>query len=102
VVFEKPEYSIRAFYKVLNSYSKQGVNTLNSIANKYAPKEDGNNPSTYVKLATDLLRKAGYTVDGSTVIDASLYPYLAKVFLKIEAGIDKDVNWFETILKTYL
>lgn len=102
IVFEKPEYSVRAFYKILNSYIKQGADTLEKIANKYAPRSDGNNPDTYVKLGKEILLANEIAMPKSGKVTYDMYPYLAKVFYKIESGKDQTVDYFKTIYKTYM
>lgn len=102
VIFEKPEYSIRAFYKILNSYVKQGADTLDKIANKYAPRSDGNNPDTYIRLSKEILNANKVTIPKDGKVSYSMYPYLAKVFYRIESGLDEPVDYFSTIYKTYM
>lgn len=102
VLFSKPEYSVRAFYKILTSYERQGADTLEKIANKYAPRSDGNNPDTYVRLGKQILldNDIKHTKDGK--VTADMYPYLAKVFLFIESSVDKPVDYFKTIYLKYI
>jgi hypothetical protein len=37
IIFDSPEYGIRALGKLLKNYQAQGFNTIDSIINKYAP-----------------------------------------------------------------
>lgn len=103
VVFERPEFSVRAFYKILNSYSQQGADTINKIVHKYTPKSDGDNdPATVVKFVIKELSKLGIKADKDKVITTKLYPYLAKVLMKKESGVDKDLKWFTDIYNLYM
>lgn len=46
-VFSAPEYGIRALGKLLQNYQSQGLNTVRSIINKYAPSSE-NDTGAYV------------------------------------------------------
>lgn len=102
VIFEKPEYSVRAFYKVLNSYAKQKVTTLSDIANKYAPKKDGNHPEVYINLVIKMGKENDQELTANSEIEKDLYPLMAKAFLQIESGIEKDLDWFSNLYKLYM
>lgn len=103
VVFERPEYSVRAFYKILNSYSQQGADTINKIVNKYTPKGDGDNdPAAVVRFVIKELGKLGIKAEKDKTITTKLYPYLAKVLMKKESGVDKDLKWFTEIYNLYM
>lgn len=46
--FKEPVYGVRAIFKLLDTYIKNGNNTINKIIDRYAPSGDGaNNPTNY-------------------------------------------------------
>jgi len=54
VEFESLEYGIRAMLKdIMNKYNS-GLTTLSAIITKWAPPEDNNNTSAYIKFVSDL------------------------------------------------
>lgn len=103
VLFSDPELSIRAFYRVLNSYIKQGADTIGKIITKYAPAGDNNNTNGYIRdvVAMIKLSKNDPKVGKDTKITTADYPYLAAAMMKIESGIEKDVPWFKAIYDKY-
>lgn len=48
-VFSSMSDGVAALYRQLQLYMKRGVNTIESIVNKYAPAGDGNNVSAYIQ-----------------------------------------------------
>ncbi|MGC1062807.1 hypothetical protein WKH44_16015 [Pantoea agglomerans] len=48
-VFESMRDGISALYKQIQLYFSRGVNTIESVVNKYAPAEDNNNVQAYIK-----------------------------------------------------
>lgn len=102
VVFEKPEYSVRAFYKIMNSYANQGADTLSKIINKYAPASDNNNPSKYIDFVIKKLKEMGLTITKDQKLNPSVYPYLAKAFMQMESGLERELSWFKQIYNNYM
>lgn len=102
VIYSKPEYSVRAFYKILNSYAKRNINTVATIANEYAPKGDGNNPDKYVSLFLKMAKQHNLKIDRNTVLDNRYYPLLAQTFMLLESGIKEDLAWFNKVYSIYI
>lgn len=48
-VFESMRDGIAALYKQIQLYFSRGVNTIESVVNKYAPADDNNNVQAYIK-----------------------------------------------------
>ena len=46
--FTHPKFSFRAAYKILESYQRRGVVTLNDILHTYAPVSDNNHTQNYI------------------------------------------------------
>lgn len=67
VQFATPEHGVRAMGRVLQSYAKKGANTLASIAARWAPSSDNNDP---VKYADTLSQELG-GVDKNRPLDLS-------------------------------
>lgn len=47
--FESMKYGYRAAFRILNSYIKNGNNTIEKIVSRWAPAKDGNNTSSYIE-----------------------------------------------------
>lgn len=47
--FDTPENGVRAIGRLLQTYDRQGVNTLSGIARKWAPASDGNDEAAYIR-----------------------------------------------------
>lgn len=57
VTFESMEYGYRAMILNLLTYSKKyNLNTIQEIINRWAPKEDGNDPVKYAKFVSDITK----------------------------------------------
>jgi hypothetical protein len=48
VIFISAEYGIRAIARILTSYAKRGLNTVQGIISRWAPPADANNTEAYV------------------------------------------------------
>lgn len=104
VVFSDPEYSVRAFYRILKSYSKRGITTVKNIADEYAPKGDGaNQPSKYVKEFLRLLKEQfrNSPITSETSLASKYYPYLAKTFVFLETSQNLPIEYFINIYRKY-
>lgn len=82
VQFVAPEYGIRALYKNLLSYRRDGRNTVNSIIHAWAPASE-NNTGAYVKAVASSMG-----VDLGDVLTLNQYPALIKAIIKHENGIN--------------
>lgn len=58
--FETPEHGIRALGRNLLSYQRQGIDTVSDIINRWAPPDDNNGTSAYIKAVCAQL---GVTAD---------------------------------------
>lgn len=58
--FETPEHGIRALGRNLLSYQRQGIDTVSDIINRWAPPDDNNDTSAYIKAVCAQL---GVTAD---------------------------------------
>lgn len=104
VVFTDPEYSIRAFYRILKAYSKRNLTTVKQIAHEYAPLGDGSNdPSKYVKEFLKLMKEQfQYSpISSESSLATKYYPYLAKTFVFLETSKDLPIEYFTRIYKKY-
>src|SRR6185312_1301230 len=54
-VFDNPASGRAAQMKLLESYGARGLNTPLSIASRWAPKEDGNDPQAYANFVAQHL-----------------------------------------------
>ena len=59
VVFQSPEYGVRALGRVLQSYAKQGHNTIRLIVKRYAPPIE-NNTDAYI---ASVVKQTGFDPD---------------------------------------
>lgn len=80
VVFSNPVYSVRAVFKLLNTYATKGVTTLEQIISRYAPPNE-NDTENYIKFVSTQLG-----IPRNTKIMPDLYPALIKVMSKMESG----------------
>jgi len=103
VLFSDPELSVRAFFRVLNSYAKQGADTIGKIVSKYAPAGDDNNTQGYIRDVVAAMRTSlsDKTISKDTKIDSSKFAAIASAMMKIESGQSKDIKWFQTIYNKY-
>lgn len=51
--FKSMAYGYRAMFVLLNTYMKNGFNTLVKIINRYAPAEDNNHPLSYINTVSN-------------------------------------------------
>ena len=59
LVFDELNNGIRAGMKnLVNTYFNQGINTVETIINKYAPPSDNNNTESYITNVTDRMKEA--------------------------------------------
>jgi len=67
VQFVSPEYGFRAMTRVLRSYERRGITTINGIVSRWAPSNE-NHTAAYVKFVSDYLGLAP-----SADVNLSLY-----------------------------
>lgn len=76
-IFLTPEHGIRAAAKVLDSYAKRGVTTIQKIIETWAPAADNNNVKAYVD---HVCQKMGKTPN-SVITRADYVPLLSVMIL---------------------
>lgn len=83
LTFEEVKWGVRAGYiNLINAYFKKGLNTLELIFPKYAPKVDNNNPQAYIKFVEKFTG-----IDCRTVITKPDQIYaIGKAIEKVEGG----------------
>lgn len=80
VQFISPEYGIRAINKILDSYARRGITTLQGIIYTWAPPTENATGAYVDAVASDM----GVSVD--TVITADLRPLLIAAIIHHENG----------------
>lgn len=86
-MFKTPEEGFRAAAKTLNSYAAQGVNDLDGVIQRWAPKTDGNDPEAYAEFVskeTGIPRNANINP-----ADPFVQKSLLNAMQKMEVGADK-------------
>ena len=72
VIFDTPENGIRAMSRILDSYGRRGVNTLESIINTWAPPTENNSGAYIDHLASVLGVMPADTVQDRTGLIAGI------------------------------
>ena len=80
IIFEKPEYGVRAIVRVLRSYQRRGIVTLGDIIATWAPASE-NNVDAYVKSVE---KRTG--LKRNQVIFEQNYPELIAAIIYHENG----------------
>lgn len=81
VVFESPEYGIRAMARILKSYNRRGLVTVSQIIGTWAP-ENENDTGAYIDSVA-----ASTGLDKTSVVTEERYPDLIAAIIKHENGI---------------
>lgn len=83
LTFEEVKWGVRAGYiNLINAYFKKGLNTLELIFPKYAPKVDNNNPQAYIQFVEKFTG-----IDRRTVITKAAQIYnLGRAIERVEGG----------------
>lgn len=97
VVFSDPIYSVRAYYKTILSYTKQGADTIEKVIYKYAPPNE-NNTSHYLSDVVAHLAKEIPGVTKETKVTKEMLPHLAQIMMIKESGIEKPISWFNNVM----
>jgi len=81
--FVSPEYGIRAFVRILNTYmNKHGLKTLRQIVNRYAPPSE-NNTVSYIGFVSKV---TGIKPDAPLQFNENILTKLATAFINMEQG----------------
>lgn len=83
--FDTPYHGLRAMARILRNYQLAGYRSLNVMASRWAPKEDGNNPTEY---ATVVALHMGPKVDifQELPLDRSTLAHIVAGFVVVENG----------------
>jgi hypothetical protein len=81
ITFESAEYGIRAIVRILRSYSRLGINTVDGIINRYAPANENNSLAYVIDVCSQL--KVG--PHDPISIEAHM-PELVKAIIRHENG----------------
>lgn len=78
--FTKPEYGLRALYRLLNNYLSQGHDTVEKVIKRYAPKNE-NDTQAYINFVSSKMGVLPYQ---------TIYPFnlkeLMKAIIQMENG----------------
>jgi len=80
IQFISPEYGIRAIAKIMDSYAARGLNTVQSIINRWAPPTE-NDTGAYVQAVSNSMG-----VDPNAAISRADYPALIAAIINHENG----------------
>jgi hypothetical protein len=82
--FVNPEYGIRAIAKILKTYQREGLTTIRQMISHWAPPEDHNDTSAYIKNVA-----AACGVDPDTSLDLAFYmPRIVAAIIHQENGVN--------------
>jgi hypothetical protein len=81
LTFDTPEYGIRAIVRILRSYERLGLRTIDAIINRWAPPNE-NNSEAYVH---DVCAQCGIPADAQVSIEHIL-PMLVRAIISHENG----------------
>lgn len=82
VQFITPEYGIRAIARILQSYKREGLNTIQSAINRWAPPNENNTTAYINSVCQDCNLKPDTVVDFDTIM-----PTLIKAIIQHENGV---------------
>ena len=81
VVFTDPIYGIRAIVRILQSYAREGLNTVQQIIDRWAPPNENNSVAYVNAVCTEC------SVEPTDMIDVqSIMPLLIKGIIQHENG----------------
>lgn len=81
VQFVTAEYGIRAIVRILHSYQRDGLNTIQQAINRWAPPNENNTTAYIQAICTDCNLKPGDVVDYTAIM-----PVLVKAIIQHENG----------------
>lgn len=86
--FSHPIYSLRAGFRLLNTYKQKGIDTIESIITRFAPSTE--NPTTeYIKTVSKLTG-----ISPSSTITAFEWPRVLQAMVKVEVGKSVPIDRF--------
>ena len=98
VTFDSPEMGVRAFTKNLYTYQSRGLNSIQDVVSTWAPPEDNNNTSAYIRNVSQALN-----LDPSAPLNLNQNPArtaeLIRAMTLIEGG-QSSVDYFSSHINT--
>ena len=98
VTFDSPEMGVRAFTKNLYTYQSRGLNSIEDVVSTWAPPEDNNNTSAYIRNVSQALN-----LDPSAPLNLNQNPArtaeLIRAMTLIEGG-QSSVDYFSSHINT--
>ena len=85
VTFRGMEWGIRAACRLLASYRRRGIVTIEDIIARWAPPQDGNNTERYVSIVCRYMQE-----EPCYVVEPADWPQLLRVMAYVENG-----KWLE-------
>ena len=85
VTFRGMEWGIRAACRLLASYRRRGIVTIEGIIARWAPPQDGNNTERYVSIVCRYMQE-----EPCYVVEPADWPQLLRVMAYVENG-----KWLE-------
>ena len=90
VTFRGMEWGIRAACRLLASYRRRGVVTIEGIIARWAPPQDGNNTERYVSIVCRYMQE-----EPCYVVEPADWPQLLRVMAYVENGKWLEKEFFE-------
>lgn len=80
IIFESPEYGVRAMARILKSYDRRGINTISEIISTWAPPFE-NDTQSYINSVSG---RVG--IDKNQPVTVEQYPEIIAAIIKHENG----------------
>jgi AraC-like DNA-binding protein len=98
VTFDSPEMGVRAFAKNLYTYQNRGLNSIQDVVSTWAPPEDNNNTSAYIRNVSQALN-----LDPNAPLNLNQNPArtaeLIRAMTLVEGG-QSSVDYFSSHINT--
>lgn len=88
--FISPEYGIRAGARILKTYQRESVTTLQDAITRWAPPSDNNPTQTYIKNVCAACAVGAY----DTIDLSALLPKLIPAMIQQEEGLNSGQPWY--------
>jgi hypothetical protein len=98
--FKALKYGYRAAYKILSTYqTKYNIKSVLQTVKRWAPSEDGNNPTKYFNTVQIEMAKDGFIINQTTNIDLSKIDFCISL-LRAMAIVENGYGFESKIRKT--
>lgn len=98
--FKALKYGFRAAYKILGTYQKKyNIKSVYKTIKRWAPSEDGNNPTKYFNTVQIEMAKDGFIINQTTNIDLSKTSFCISL-LRAMAIVENGYGFESKIKKT--